>query len=261
MKYGVSVKDTSKVNEIEASGLALLTELNDFADSLKAIISIEEPPRGIIFHDLESATKLYSTIPLPAYTSRDLIHITPLVETWKEIFLASAGGVDEAVEYYNNLELADVVEIAAHELTHHSDFFHDDFDGDEENMWFEEGLCFYIPRKLIYSAEKFERIMDVEKKLIDRYKAEYGDYTLDKFGEAGYRGGENFSYSAAFYDYWRSTITVKRLVEDYCDGNLQELIKIYTEWTEDDRKQKLIDYFRQKFNMTHQKAHDLGLAE
>lgn len=259
MDYGVSVTDTSKVKDIEENGLVILEQLRDYAVLLKKLTSFELP-RGIIFHDLKSATELYSTIPLPAYTSRDLIHLTPLIETWKEIFLASAGGVKEAEYYYSNLEMADVLELAAHELTHHADFFHDDFEGDEENMWFEEGLCFYIPRKLIYSEEKFTAIMDVEEKLIERYKGEFGEYTLDQFGEADYRGDENVEYAADFYDYWRSTIAVKKLVEDYCDGNVRDLIDIYTKWTEGGRKQNLRDWFKERFNMTKPEAHGLGLA-
>ena len=77
MRYAVSVTDTKKAEVIERSGRELLTFLESYQAALNKMTIIEEPPRGIVFHDLESATKLYSTIPLPAYTSRDLIHLTP----------------------------------------------------------------------------------------------------------------------------------------------------------------------------------------
>lgn len=258
MNYAVSVTDTKKVEEIERSGRELLTYLKEYEVSLNDFTSIEDPPRGIVFHDLKSATKLYSTIPLPAYTSRDLIHLTPLLDTWKEIYLTTTNGVKEAENYYRNLEMVDIAEIVAHELTHHADFFHSEFeDWEEENasdMWFEEGICFYLPRKLLMSSERFERVMEVERLLIEAHKEEYGEYSLDAFGEAGYRGGENFDYSAAFYDYWRSTRTVAKLIDEYCEGNVQRLIACYREWVDGGEKGRLQDFFVQRFKLSKEEA-------
>ncbi|MYL18771.1 hypothetical protein GLW04_02650 [Halobacillus litoralis] len=74
------------------------------------------------------------------------------METWKELYRLSAAGVPEAEEYYNILTLKDVDVIADHELTHHADFFHSEFetwdDEDAGDMWFEKGGCFYIPRTI-----------------------------------------------------------------------------------------------------------------
>ncbi len=210
---------------------------------------------------MESATKLYSTIPLPAYTSRDLIHITPLIETWKDIFLSTTKGLDAADTYYNELDIEDVAVIAAHELTHHSDFFHSEFDNyEEENMWFEEGMCFYIPRKLILSENKFNKIMDVERILIQAYKDEYGEYSLDQFGQSGCRDENSFNYSAAFYDYWRSTITINQLIEEYCNGDLQTLIDHYREWVDNNQTDSLQAFFINTFQLSQQKAKELWLA-
>jgi hypothetical protein len=262
MNYAVSITDTKKTEEIEQSGLTVLNYLEYYHESLNQITSIEEPPRGIVFHDLESATKLYSTIPLPAYTSRDLIHLTPLLETWKQIYLKTTNGVKEAEDYYRNLEMVDVAEIAAHEFTHHADFFHSEFEDWDENasdMWFEEGICFYLPRKFFMSEARFERVMKVERLLIDAYKKEYGEYSLDAFGAAGYRGGDNFDYSAAFYDYWRSTRTVARLIDEYCEGNVEKLISCYREWVDDGEKGRLQDFFIERFDLSVELGRELWL--
>lgn len=135
MNYAVSVTNTLYVKELEESGIELIELLNTFSESLKELTSFANP-RGIVFHDLKSATEIFSDIPLPAYTSRELIHINPLVEIWKDIFMSSVKNKKslKPERYYSSLELVDVAVIAAHELTHHSDFFHDDFEGDEENM-------------------------------------------------------------------------------------------------------------------------------
>ncbi|MBA2173764.1 hypothetical protein H0266_02520 [Halobacillus locisalis] len=213
-------------------------------------------PRGVVFHDLQSATELYSTIPIPAYTSRDLIHIEPRVETWKEIFLTSATD-SVAIDYYNNMDTKDVAAIIAHELTHHADFFHDDFEGDEENMWFEEGMCEYLSKKLLLSETKFQAIQNVEDKLIKNYKEIYGEYTLDRFGESGYRSGKSETFSAAFYDYWRSSKTVTRLVHEHFDGDIQALIACYVQWEQNEPVHK---YFIRALSLTDDEAREMWLA-
>ncbi|MFD2922891.1 hypothetical protein [Halobacillus naozhouensis] len=257
MKYAVSVTDTSYVKEIEESGKKIIESLTNFANDLKKFTTFEDP-RGIVFHDLKSATELYSEIPLPAYTSRDLIHLNPLTEVWRDIFLASTRGKDvtKAVEYYSSLEEVDVAMIAAHELTHHADFFHDDFEGDEENMWFEEGMCEYIPRRLMLSEERFKEITEVENLLIETYKGDYGEYTLDQFGKAGYRQGESPGYAGDFYDYWRSAETIKALVEVYCEGNVEKLVDIYKEW---DEEELLHLFFIKRLGLSDEQARRLWL--
>jgi hypothetical protein len=259
MRYGVSVTNTSEVQEIEKSGLLLLEKLVQFSKSLKQIASFQSP-RGIIFHDITSATQLYSTIPLPAYTSRDLIHITPLVETWKGIYISTTSGVEVAKKYYYELDIDDVAVIAAHELTHHLDFFHTDFEElDEVNMWFEEGLCFYIPRKLILSEEKFNSTMYVESCLINKYKEKYGEYTLNMFGESASHS-EELEYSAAFYDYWRSTYVVDLLIKNYCNNSVQELIDYYKEWANSSKVNNLQAYFVDKLQISNEDAKNLWLS-
>ncbi|KGX89724.1 hypothetical protein N781_15970 [Pontibacillus halophilus JSM 076056 = DSM 19796] len=263
MKYGVSVMDTSLVGEIEESGRLVLGRLEQFAEQLRSVTTFQEP-RGIVFHDYDSATTLFSTIPLPAYTSRDLIHMTPTIETWKQIYLTSAKGTQKVTHYYNHLELDDVVEIAAHELTHHADFFHSEFEDWEEeeaeNMWFEEGMCFYIPRKFLFTQEKFDDVMEVERELIHLHKGEYGEYTLDQFGKSGYRGGQDESYAAAFYDYWRSTATVHELIHNYCEGDLTVLIGVYRQWVEQGMNESLQGFFIDYFQLSEETARKLWLS-
>lgn len=261
MKYAVSITDTSWAEEIERNGLRLLEKLNQFSRSLESITTFEYP-RGIIFHDLKSATELYSTIPLPAYTSRDLIHINPLVDTWKNIFLSTTKGLKNADQYYNNLSIDDIAVIAAHELTHHADFFHSEFEDwdEEQNMWFEEGMCFYIPRKMILSTDKFNAIMEVERSLIELNKADYGEYTIDLFGESGYQGGSDLDYSSAYYDYWRSTHIVHVLIEEHCGGDMYKLIECYEEWVTNSSQTNLHKFLIEKYKLSKDEAKELWLS-
>lgn len=254
MNYAVSVTDTFYAQDIEKSGVQIIKHLNTFSESLNELTSFENP-RGIVFHDLKSATQIFSDIPLPAYTSRELIHINPLTVVWQDIFMSTVQGKNsKPAEYYSTLELIDVAVIAAHELTHHSEFFHGDFEGDEQNMWFEEGMCFYIPRKLMLAEEKFNDIAEVESQLIKTYRSEYGEYTLDLFGESVCRQNQRNEYSAAFYDYWRSTKVVKILIEEYFKGSIMELINCYNEW---DQEGPLHKYFIKRLNLSASESEKL----
>ncbi|WP_377890768.1 hypothetical protein [Alkalihalobacillus sp. R86527] len=256
MQYAISVTDTSKVSDIEKHGVKIIEALKDYSKLLEDITSFEAP-RGIVFHDLQSATELYSDIPIPAYTSRDLIHMNPEPSVWRDILLSTVQGqMDQVETYYSSTDLLDVASIAAHELTHHADFFHDDFEGDEVNMWFEEGLCEYIPRKLLYSEQKFKETVEVEDALIEHYKEQFGDYCLSEFGRAGYRYGEESGFSGAFYDYWRSKKVVNVLIEDYFENNLLSLITCYKEW---DQSIPLHVYFTNVLKLSTGEAKKLWL--
>lgn len=97
--------------------------------------------------------------------------------------------------------------------------------------------------------EKFNDIAEVESLLIDAYKSEYGEYTLDQFGEAGQNNSDE--YSSAFYDYWRSTKVVKILVEEYFEGSITGLINCYKEW---DEKVPLHTFFIKQLNLSESES-------
>ncbi|MCA0983127.1 hypothetical protein LCL89_03585 [Halobacillus yeomjeoni] len=257
MKYAISVTDTKKVNEIEDKGKQVLNALNEYIPKLEQLTKVEQP-RGMVFHDFSSATELYSEIPIPAYTSRDLIHLNPEPSVWKEIFFSTVvpEKMGEVYDYYSETNVREVAMIAAHEWTHHAEFFHDDFEGDEENMWFEEGMCEYIPRTFMLDEQERVRLSRVEYELIQFYKSEFGEYPLVNFGQAGYRMGNNESFTAAFYDYWRSAWVVERLVEDYFDGSLTPLIQLYQSW---DQSQPLHDFFIEELHISDHTARELWL--
>ncbi|MGE6299120.1 hypothetical protein ACQKCM_16785, partial [Pseudalkalibacillus hwajinpoensis] len=75
----------------------------------------------------------------------------------------------------------------------------------------------------------------------------------------GYRGGDDFSYSAAFYDYWRSTNTVAELIDGYCEGDVRELIRLYRKWIEGGEKGRLQDHFIDRFEISDEVARGLWL--
>lgn len=91
-------------------------------------------------------------------------------------------------------------------------------------MWFEEGLCFYLPRKIMLHDQEFHAIQKAESILIEEYRGRFGEYGLSQFGESG-----DDSYAGAFYDYWRSTYVIEQLIEHYFN-DVEELFDVYQQW-------------------------------
>ncbi|WP_018665525.1 hypothetical protein [Heyndrickxia acidiproducens] len=136
--------------------------LNEYQKILEKQYALTELPKGILWTTEELATTVFSKIPIPAYTNENLIYMTPDLESWRRLFLTQLEGKElpNIKSFYENFSENQLFIILAHELTHHSDLFLDDFeDGLENGIWFEEGMCFYLPRKLLLSEKlNFRRL-------------------------------------------------------------------------------------------------------
>ncbi|MFC4410784.1 hypothetical protein ACFOZY_10195 [Chungangia koreensis] len=223
----------------------LSDRLTEYQQLLIENYALTELPKGVIWTSEELATSVFSEIPIPAYTNENFIYITPDLEAWKRIFSKQLDGKDlpEIDKFYEkNLE-SELLVILAHELTHHSDWFIDEF-GDERNnsIWFEEGMCFYLPRKLLLNESEFDEITQVETALVQEFYDQYGNHSLDDFGSESYFG----SLSSIMFDYWRSYLKVKELVEDWANHDINKVFAEYHKWNREGRKLPLTEYFRLK---------------
>lgn len=149
------------------------TRLKEYQQILEKDYALTELPKGVIWTSEVLATTVFSNIPIPAYTNEDFIYITPALEAWKRLFNRQLDGKDlpHIHHFYEANVESEVMVILAHELTHHSDLFPDEF-GDERNnsIWFEEGMCFYLPRKLLLSDQEFNDITLVEAELVEVFQ-------------------------------------------------------------------------------------------
>lgn len=221
----------------------LTEKLKDYQQLLENDYALKDSPKGIIWTSEELATSVFSTIPIPAYTNENFIYMTPDLDSWKRIFMMQLDGKDlpDIQEFYEtNLE-SELLVILAHELTHHSDLFIDEFE-DERNdsIWFEEGMCFYLPRKLLLSKEEFREITQVEETLVEVFNSQYGSHSLDEFGSGSYIG----NLSSIMFDYWRSYLTVKELVERWANHDVKKVFDEYHKWIKAGRKVPLTEHFR-----------------
>src|SRR5699024_5545855 len=143
-------------------------------------------------------------------------------------------------KFYEEMSEKQLLAILGHELTHHSDLFVDEFGDDrEDGIWFEEGMCEYLSRKFILSEDDFNQITNVESEMYAMFKSKYGAHSLDDFGSASYQG----SLTSIMFDYWRSFLAVKYLVEEKADNNIEHIFNEYHTWHNQGRNEPLIKYF------------------
>lgn len=220
----------------------LSSGLIEYQQILEREFSLKDSPKAVVWTTEELATTVFSEIPIPAYTNRDLIYMTPDIKTWQHIFEKQLDGKELLTVrqfYKENIE-TEMFIILAHELTHHSDLFLDDFDDDnEDGIWFEEGMCFYLPRKLLLNKKEFNQITDVETELYENFKEKYGHHSLEDFGSGSYHG----TLSSIMFDYWRSYLAVKYLIEVRAEGDVKAVFDEYHKWNREGRKVPLTKYF------------------
>lgn len=168
--------------------------------------------------------------------------MSPDLEEWRSILVKQLNGRDlpDIQSFYESFSENQMFVILAHELTHHSDLFPDEFDDErEDSIWFEEGMCFYLPRKLTLSANEMNEITAAEMQLAEAFKAQYGNHPLDDFGSGSYHG----DLTGIMYDYWRSYLTVKEIVENCYDYDIHAVFKAYHAWHKEGRKMPLTQFF------------------
>ncbi|GAA0603187.1 hypothetical protein GCM10009001_20200 [Virgibacillus siamensis] len=121
-------------------------------------------------------------------------------------------------------------------------------------MWFEEGLCFYLPRKVLMSNDQLRGITKVEEKLIEEFQNFFGTYTLNFFGQSD-EGG----FTGALYDYWRATWLITYLAENYLEGNIDGLLDLFEKW-KGSGERLIQDFIVSELRITHEQAKSFWLS-
>lgn len=177
-----------------------IKQLHSKWDSYKQLLvkefDLRETPKAIIWTTSENATSIFSKVPVPAYTNRDAIYMTPSVQEWRAFFLLQLDQIEDSEElhiqeiknYFNSITIDHVFCVLAHELTHHIDLFPDEFEDERyDSIWFEEGMCEYMSQKFTLTPEQLEEARAIDQKMIQLFKVKYGGHSLDDFGTENYR--------------------------------------------------------------------------
>ncbi|MGN1400994.1 MAG: hypothetical protein ACI4XL_05775 [Bacillus sp. (in: firmicutes)] len=150
-----------------------------YESMLKDRFELQELPKAIVWTSTENATTVFSTVPVPAYTNKDIIYMTPSVKEWRTFFLSQLEGHNISLlkEYFSSITIDHVFCVLAHELTHHIEWFVDDFDSERnDSIWFEEGMCEYLAHRLTLTTEQFTEYTAINEKMILLFKPVYGKF-------------------------------------------------------------------------------------
>ncbi len=241
MRYAYAVTQAETLSTVVRDAQPLITSLTSYGRWLETLGTVEEP-RGIVFHDLASATTVFSEFVLPAWTNQALIHLDPVIDDWKQIYLSALspgmpGPTQTLVaDYYQSLDALDIATIGAHELTHHLRRFSDT---PEQAAWFEEGFCFYAPRKRLLPPARLSQLQHVENALIQAHEARLGGRPVWQFGFGNTEG----AFADALFDYWRAIHAVSYLGEIYAHGDLQRLLTLFDQWKSQPEQTRRLDAF------------------
>lgn len=244
MKQLFAIETAEQLPSLIATGERLFNKLMTYKETLQNEYKLTETPEAVMWTTAEIATGTLSKIPIPAFTSRNMIVMSPDVEEWKQLFKRQLEDRDlsEIECFYKNLSENHILVILAHELTHHIDLFPDDFEEYGDSIWFEEGMCFYLPRKLLLNETEFNQITEVEEHLVQEFEENYGQHPVEDFGSASYEG----SLTSILYDYWRSYLRVKHLVEVNANGDIHQVFTWYNEWHELTKEQPFMEYVERR---------------
>lgn len=215
--------------------------LDQYLSILKENFALHDLPKGIVWTTAELASDAFSK-PIPAFTNKDLIYMSPDVVEWRTFFLQMLNDYPNPTvkEFYKHMSEEHVLTIAGHEFTHHSDLFIDEFDDERaDSIWFEEGMCDYLARKHMLSETDFNEITAIETMLVEDFKKQYGQHRLDDFGSGSY---EN-NVTRILFDYWRSYLSVKFLVEEWANHDIKKVFRKYHDWHNEGRQMPLTKYF------------------
>lgn len=224
-------------------------KLKTYKELLINQFELIELPKSIVWTSSKNATTVFSQVPVPAYTNRETIYMSPSVSEWKAFYLSQLDGeelehndeIQYIKNYFQSLTIDDVFCILAHELTHHIELFPDEFEEVRDNsIWFEEGMCEYLSQRMTLSEHRYNELRKNENLLIKLFKPKYGGFSLNDFGAGSYN---QTSLASIMLNYWRSSAAVHYLVECCYEGDVMKVFSKYEEWHENGRQQPLTEYF------------------
>lgn len=247
MKYIYEVETQEEFLKYQKIVSEVKSKIDEYILYLKDNFNVTDLPRGIVWANYEIATKLISDIPIPAYTNDYRVVFTPDIDTWKKIYLKQLYEIHDDTEttnkikdyYINHLSENHVLQILGHELAHHSEYFLEDFNSDASNgIWFEEGMVEYISRKYFLTEEEFELETYFNQQLVDLLNDKYGNHSLEMFGASTYQN----DYASIFFEYWRSFLTVKKIIEEH-NNDIFSVFESYHEWNRANNDTTLLEWF------------------
>ena len=96
----------------------------------------------------------------------------------------------------------------------------------------------YISRKYFLTEEEFELETYFNQQLVDLLNDKYGNHSLELFGASTYQN----DYASIFFEYWRSFLTVKKIIEEH-NNDIFSVFESYHEWNRANKDTTLLEWF------------------
>lgn len=218
------------------------TQLNAFETYLVEQFQLKDKPKGVFWTSRFVMEEVLEK-PVPAFTRDEAIYMCADSNYWEQYFKALLPEAlkDKYTSFYEMHTKDEMLAILGHELAHHIDLFLAEFDEEHptcEDMWFEEGMATYLPRKFFFDDELFNNIYHLEKSLYEYYLNDFGDLPLEHFTYDIYSHPKEY----IMFHYWMSFIKVTEMVKR-ANGDASHVFKLYHDWDTAGRKVSLLDYF------------------
>lgn len=245
MEHIFAVKDQVELARYQSFLQDARPRLEEYVRFLQTEYQAEELPRCIVWCGPDTATRLVSDIPVPAYTNEYRVMFAPDPDAWQALYLRQLDGLPESAaadwlrdHYTAHLTRNNILQILGHELAHHSALFLDDFDTyPSPSAWFEEGMAEYISRRWFLTDAEFDAETQANRQLVELLAARYNGHPLEDFG-AHLKTGD---HAGLFFDYWRAFLAVNHVVEG-CGGAL-EALRSCRRWSEAASGRTLAEWF------------------
>lgn len=247
MEYAYSIRSINKLKEYNLFLETHKSKIAAYIDFIQNSYGVKDLPEYIVFADFDMATRVHSSISIPAYTNEIRMVITPELNIWKSIYLKQLEvyelkAVENIQSYYSNdINENSILQIIGHELMHQSELFLDDFEDEKkltEGIWFEEGMVEYISKKFFLTTEEFEKEKQINTSLVKLFEEKYGISSIESFGQETY--DEN--YTSIFYNYWRSFLAIDILVQKF--HIVSKVFEHYHNWNKAGRTMPLSKWFQ-----------------
>lgn len=246
MEHIYAVKSAEALVSYQRFSTQNQDRLSAYIAFLEREYAVRNLPKAIVWTDRDTATRLISSIPIPAYTNDFRVVMTSDIDAWREIYLSQLTSMEDTEEYealrnYYSRELSEnnILQILGHELAHHSALFLDDPDPSvSDGIWFEEGMAEYISRRYFLTESEYKKAYFANAALVRLLNSRYGAHSLEDFGSATYEG----DYASIFFEYWRSFLTIHKIVDQF-HGDIKAVFASYHRWSKSKPQTTLLDWF------------------
>jgi hypothetical protein len=225
----VSVSELSEARRLISLTDKVQVLANRLFKEIEEISGRRLPDLGVCLHDQFSG-QLCAPLPrLPAWYSEKVIHFLADVDWWKkqsenllkERYIADVTGASKVIkQYYELWDLEFLVYLlCGHEACHHLRLFEEDEKYyNVAPRWIEEGVCFYIPYKLIKKKRKglSELAFETDRVIFEALRQplserEHWLYEFYDFDIKYSKAGEEFRGLIDLWDYSASIMAVYEL--------------------------------------------------